>query len=320
MIRFLLARLFGAGVVLVAMSGVVFALIGLMPGDPVAAEISANPDMTQASMAQLRQVYGADEPILQRYWHWVGGALHGDLGFSVAQHRPVAQIVPVALGNTVALTGTAFAMAILISLALGIVAALYRDRWPDRLIALLAYIGISVPSFWLGLMLIYLFAVILGWLPAGGMPRTGDGVLGTLTHLALPVLTLAIVEVGAPIRYVRAAMLEVLGQDYIRAANARGLSRPRVVLRHALRNAMIPVVTVIANGIGYLFSGALLTETIFAWRGMGQLILEAVMNNDYNLALVCLLFVTATVLAANILADIAYSWLDPRIALGDQQR
>ena len=319
MISFLLTRLLGASVVLLAMSCVVFALLGLMPGDPVAAEISANPDMTQASMAQLRQIYGADEPVALRYWHWANATLHGDLGFSIAQHRPVAEIVPTALGNTIALTGTAFTLAILTSVALGTVAALHRGGWLDRVIAVLTYISISVPTFWLGLMLIYLFAVTLGWLPAGGMPRTGSGTVGTLTHLALPVLTLAFVEFGAPTRYVRAAMLEVLSQDYIRAANARGLSRLRVVVRHALRNAMIPVVTIIANGMGYLFSGALLTETIFAWRGMGRLILEAVMNNDYNLALVCLEFVTATVLAANILADIAYNWLDPRISLDDER-
>ena len=294
---------------------VIFALIGLMPGDPLDLEISADPDITPAGIARLRQIYGVDTPIGERYWHWVGSALHGDLGFSRTQHRPVLEIVPVALGNTVILTGTAFALATLFATALGTLAAVQHGLWPVRLVALLTHVSISLPSFWLGLMLIYVFAVTLGWLPAGGMPQTGDGVGGTLAHLAMPVLTLVIVEIGGPTRYVRAAMLEVLSQDYIRAANARGLSRLRVIVRHALRNALIPVVTIVAHGLGHLFSGALLTETIFAWRGMGQLTLEAVMDNDYNLALVCLLLTTATVLAANILADAACSWLDPRIAL-----
>ena len=315
MIRFLAGRLLAAGLVVAAMSFAIFALIGLMPGDPLDLAINADPDITPAGIARLRQIYGLDMPVGERYWHWVVSALHGDLGFSRTQHRPVLEIVPVALGNTVILTGTAFAAATLIAVALGTLAAVQPGRWADRVVAWLTYLSIALPSFWLGLMLIYLFAVTLGWLPAGGMPRTGEGVGATLAHLAMPVLTLVIVEIGGPTRYVRAAMLEVLGQDYIRAAHARGLSRLRVVARHALRNALIPVVTIIANGLGHLISGALLIETVFAWRGMGQLTLEAVMDNDYNLALVCLLLTTATVLAANILADAAYSWLDPRIAL-----
>lgn len=320
MTRFLLGRLLAAGLVLTAMSFAIFALIGWMPGDPLDAEISADPDITPEGIARLRQVYGVDTPIGERYWHWLVSALHGDLGFSRTQHRPVVEIVPAALGNTVILTGTAFVLATLAGVVLGTVAAVRPGRWPDRLIGLLTHLSISLPSFWLGLMLIYAFAVTGSWLPAGGMPRTGEGLGATLAHLVLPVLTLVVVEIGGPTRYVRASMLEVVGQDYIRAATARGLSRPHVVVGHALRNALIPVVTVVANGIGHLFSGTLLTETIFAWRGMGQLTLEAVMDNDYNLALVCLLLTTATVLAANILADAAYTWLDPRIALHGRQR
>ncbi len=318
--RFLLSRLLAAGIVLVAMSFVIFALIGLMPGDPVALETMADPDITPAGITRLRQIYGADTPLIERYRHWAGAALQGELGFSRTQHRPVMEIVPAALGNTIVLTGTAFALATVVAIALGTLAAVHSGSWLDRMIALLTYVGISIPTFWLGLMLIYLFAVRLGWLPAGGMPQPTEGAGGRIAHFVLPVLTLVIVEIGAPTRYVRAAMLEVLNQDYVRAAHARGLPRWRVILRHALRNAMIPVTTIIVLGLGHLFSGALLTETIFAWRGMGRLILEAVMDNDYNLALVCLLFITATVLAASILTDVAYSWLDPRIALDDRRR
>ena len=315
MIRFLASRLLAASLVLAAMSFVIFALIGLMPGDPLDLVISSDPDITQAGIARLREIYGVDTPISARYRHWIVSALQGDLGFSRTQHRPVLDIVVPALGNTILLTGTAFVVAKLLALALGTVAALHPGRWPDRLIAVFTHVSIALPSFWLGLMLIYLFAVTLGWLPAGGMPRTGSGPGSTLAHLVMPVLTLTIVEIGGPTRYVRTAMLEVLSQDYIRAADARGLSRLRVILRHALRNASIPVVTIVAHGFGHLVSGALLTETIFAWRGMGLLTLEAVMDNDYNLALICLLLTTATVLAANIFADAACSWLDPRIRL-----
>jgi peptide/nickel transport system permease protein len=232
----------------------------------------------------------------------------------------VLDIVIPALGNTIILTLTAFTIATIIAITLGTIAALKRGTWIERAIGLLAYTGISVPTFWLGLLLIYLFAVTLGWLPAGGMPKPEDGWVGLARHLALPVLTLVIVEIGAPTRYARAAMIEVLSQDYIRTARAKGITPTRMIIRHALRNAMIPVVTIIALGMGNLFSGALLTETIFAWRGMGRLILEAIMGNDYNLALVCLLFTTATILAANILADVAYTKLDPRIALGGRRK
>jgi peptide/nickel transport system permease protein len=315
MTRFLLSRLLGAGMVLAAMSFVVFALIGLMPGDPVDLMVIGNPDITPEQVSHLREIYGVDTPFPERYWHWVTAALHGDLGFSRQQNRPVLRIIWPALGNTVILTATAFVIATIVAVVIGTLAATRQGSWTDRLISLLAYVGISSPVFWLGLMLIYLFAVTLRWLPAGGMPRPEDGVRGLLTHLSLPVLTLVIVEIGGPTRYVCAAMIEVLGQDFIRTARAKGISQKRLILRHALRNAMIPVTTIIALHLGSLFSGALLTETIFAWNGMGRLIYNAIIGNDYNLALVCLLFTTATILIANILADIAYTRLDPRIAL-----
>lgn len=316
--RFLFSRLVAAGGVVAVMSFVVFALIGLMPGDPFDAEISSNPDLAVSDMARLRQIYGVGIPLYERYWHWAAAALHGDLGFSRTQHLPVLRIVPVALGNTVILTGTAFVAATLIAVTLGTLAAVRPGGWLDRSVALLTHLSISIPTFWLGLMLIYLFAVKLGWLPASGMGQTGDGITSWLAHLVLPTLTLMLAEIGVPTRYVRAAMLEVLDHDYIRAAAARGLSPWRIVIKHALRNALVPVVTILAHGLGHLFSGALLTETIFAWRGMGELVFEAVMNNDYNLALVCLLFITSTVLVANIGADAAQSWLDPRIAMGGE--
>jgi peptide/nickel transport system permease protein len=320
MLRFLAGRAGAALIVLAVKSFVIFALIGLMPGDPLDLLMSANPDATPDEIANLRRIYGVDTPIPVRYWNWLVAALHGDLGFSRIQHRPVLDIVIPALGNTIILTGIAFAIATVLAVTLGTIAALRRGSLVDRLISLFAFVGISVPTFWLGLLMIYLFAVTLGWLPAGGMPKPEDGWTGLVRHLTLPVLTLVIVEIGGPARYARSAMIEVLGQDYIRTARAKGVSPTRLVLRHALRNAMIPVVTIIALSMGNLFSGALLTESIFAWRGMGRLILEAIMGNDYNLALVCLLFTTATILVANIAADIAYTKLDPRIALGGRRR
>lgn len=320
MTRFLATRTLGALITLLVKSFIIFALIGLMPGDPLDMLTQANPDATPEDVAKLRAIYGVDQPIGARWWTWLIQALHGDFGYSRAQHRPVVEIILPALGNTLILMGLAFVISTIIAICLGTIAATQRGRAIDRGINLIAYTGISVPSFWLALVMIYIFAVRLGWLPAGGMPQTGEGLHGWLIRLTLPLLTLVMVEIGGLTRYARSAMLEVLGQDYIRTARAKGLSTPRLLFRHALRNAMIPVATIIALGFGHLFSGALLIENIFAWRGMGRLILEAIMGNDYNLALVCLLFTTAMILLANILADLAYSWLDPRISLGGRRR
>lgn len=318
--RFFASRFAGAALVLLAKSFVIFALIGLMPGDPIDLMATANPETTPEAIAHLRALYGVDQSIWQRYWVWLTDAVHGDFGYSRIQHRPVLDIVIPALGNTLILTGLAFIIATPIAITLGTIAALRRGSWVDRAINFFAFAGISVPSFWLGLLLIYAFAVKLGWLPAGGMPRPEQGMYGMAAHLVLPVTTLVIVEIGGLTRYARSAMIEVLGQDFIRTAHAKGLTAPRMLWRHALRNALIPVLTLIALQLGGLFSGAALTEAMFAWRGMGRLILEAILGNDYNLALVCLLFVTATILVANIFADLAYTWLDPRISLTTRRR
>lgn len=314
MTRFVLTRLLGALVVLVVKSFVIFALIGLMPGDPIDLLATANPDATAEDITKLRQIYGVDQPITTRYVHWVQGLVQGDWGYSRITHRPVVDIVGPALMNTLVLTATAFAIATTLALILGTLAALHRGSWAERFINLFAFTGISVPGFWLGLLLIYTFAVKLGVLPAGGMPRD-DGDYAPWAYFVLPLCTLVLVEIGGLTRYMRSAMLEVLNQDYIRTARAKGLGATRILWAHALRNAMIPVITVIALGLGHLFSGATLIETIFGWRGMGRLIYEAIMGNDYNLALLCLMLTTALILLANVLADWAYTVLDPRIRL-----
>ncbi|MDH3920199.1 MAG: ABC transporter permease, partial [Rhodospirillales bacterium] len=243
---------------------------------------------------------------------WLGAALSGDIGYSRIHARPVMAVLLPALANTVWLMGLSFALALAIALPAGILAALRPRSAVDNAINLLAFAGISIPPFWLAILLIILFAVILGWLPAGGM---GGGGLGSaIAHLALPVATLTLVTVGGIVRFVRAAMMEALRQDYVRTAQAKGLSARQVVLGHALRNAMIPVVTVLALTFGTLFSGALSTETMFGWLGMGKTIYDAIMGNDFNLALVGLLFATLTTLLANLAADVTYAWLDPRIS------
>jgi peptide/nickel transport system permease protein len=314
--RFLLIRGLQSLLVLAIMSFVIYALIGLMPGDPIDLMISADPRMTAADAARLRALYGLDLPLTERYWNWLTAALSGDLGYSRLFGKPVLQTLLPALKNSLVLLGSAFLLAVAIAIPLGTLAASRPRSAIDYGINLFAFAGISIPSFWLALMLIIVFAVLLGWLPAGGIAPPGAGFLEHLRHMLLPALTLTIVSVGSYSRYTRSSMMEVLRQDYIRTARAKGASQGRVVWKHGLRNAMIPVVTILALDFGFLFSGALITETIYAWPGMGKLIFDAVMGNDFNLALVALLFATGVTLAGNLLADICYAWLDPRIVMG----
>jgi peptide/nickel transport system permease protein len=316
MIRYIVDRVLQGLVVVAVMSFVIYGLIGLMPGDPIDLMISANPNLTAEDATRLRRAQGLDRPLLERYANWATAAVQGDFGYSRAFSKPVVEVIGPRLANTSALMIAAFVLALAIGLPAGIVAAAKPGSAPDTLVNLASFITISVPTFWLALMMIIVFAVMLGWLPASGLPTGPAGFWEHLRYLVLPVATLAIVEAGAYARYMRAAMIEALRNDFVRTARAKGASWTRTLLGHALRNAMIPVVTIMALSFGGLFSGALITETMFAYPGMGKLIFDAVMGNDYNLALVTLLFATVLTLLGNLVADLAYVALDPRISLG----
>ncbi len=310
MARLILLRLLQTVIVLLLMSLVVYSLLGFMPGDPIDLMLSADPNLSAADAVRLKALYGLDQPLLARWWNWLQAVLAGDFGYSRLYASPVLAVIGPALLNTLILLGLSLLLTLLIALPAGIWAALKPHSARDYLINGLAFAGVSLPTFWLGLMLIGLFAVQLGWLPAGGLPDNG---WGEVRYLILPVATLTICSIGIHARFMRGAMLEVLRHDYIRTARAKGASRQRVVLRHALRNALLPTITVLALELGALFSGALIVETVFAWPGMGRLIYDAIMGNDYNLALIALLLATLVTLGGNLLADLAYGWLDPRI-------
>ncbi len=316
MAGFVLRRVLQTLLVLLVMSFVIYGLIGLMPGDPIDLMMASNPGMTPAAAERLRAIYGLDQPLLLRYARWLQAALSGDLGYSRIHSRPVLEVMGPALWQTTKLMLGGFTLAVLMALAFGTLAALRPGGWADGVISVMALAGVSVPVFWLALLFILVFAVQLHWLPAGGAATVGDGgTADVLQHLVLPVLTLALSTAGQFVRYVRAAMVDVLRQDYVRTARAKGAGEGRVVRVHALRNAMIPVVTVVALSFGTLFGGALITETMFAQPGMGKMIYDAILGNDFNLALSGLLFATLVTLASNLLADLAYGWLDPRISL-----
>ena len=313
MIGFILSRTAQMLIMLLLMSMVIYGLIGLMPGDPVDLLAAGNPHLTPEGIARLRAYYGVDQPLYLRYWHWLSAALRGDFGYSRLFAKPVLQVLWPRLLNTALLAGISFALAIGIALPLGMYAARKPQTRVDAAINLFCFAGISVPPFWLALLLIILFAVTLGWLPASVTLAGNESIIRHLRDMILPVLTLTLLNIGIYTRYVRSAMRDALGQDYIRTARAKGVSEHGVVWRHALRNAMIPVITIIALEFGNLFSGALVTEQMFAYLGMGKLIFDAILGNDYNVALIGLLLATAMTLFANLLADLAYARLDPRI-------
>ncbi|MCI5078259.1 ABC transporter permease [Oricola sp.] len=316
MLRYSLSRLSQAVLVIAIMSFMLFAVIGLMPGDPLENMFEGNPSLTPELMAQMRELYGVDQPITTRYWNWLTAALQGDLGYSSLYFRPVLDVLVPAMFQTAKLLVLTLMVSVPLAMILGTLASRKPNGMIDTLVGLFSFAAISLPNFWVSLLLIILFSVKLGILPASGSPMSDDaGFWIHVRHLVLPVGVLAMFHVGPLIRYVRAAMIETLSADFVRTARAKGLNERTVIVRHALRNALIPMVTVLALSFGHLFSGALVIETIFGMLGMGKLIYDAISNVDFNLALVGLLMATIVVLVANLLADLAYAVLDPRITL-----
>jgi peptide/nickel transport system permease protein len=320
MARFAAGRLLESLIVLAAMSFAVYVLIGLMPGDPIDLMISGNPKMTSEDAARLRALYGLDQPIAVRYGNWLAAALQGDFGYSRTYTQPVLDILLPRLGNSLLLMGISLAATLAIAIPLGIFAAVRPYSGVDNAINLFCFAGISVPSFWFALLCIILFAVKLGWLPAGGMATVGDtGFLDRLQYLVMPVTVLTVTSVGSFTRFMRASMIQTLRQDYIRTARAKGVGPARLLIGHAFQNALLPLITIVGLSFGSLFSGALITEIMFSWLGMGKLLYDAILGNDYNLALVGLLFATAATLIGNFLADVAQVAVDPRVSFSARE-
>jgi peptide/nickel transport system permease protein len=314
--RFILRRVTQSVIVMLVMSFIIYNLIGLMPGDPIDLMIASNPGATPEVVAHLRAIYGLDQPLIFRYWHWLAAAMTGDLGFSRVHSQPVLEVLLPALWQTCKLLLTSFVVSVIISTVIGALAALRPNGIADNIISLFAFAGISVPVFWLALMMILVFAVQLHWFPASGISDVGNGSFGDqVRHLVMPVTVLALANTGGFTRYVRASMLETMRMDFVRTARAKWAGPWRVVVTHGFRNALIPVVTVWALNFGTLFGGALVTETMFAQPGMGKMIYDSIMGNDFNLALSGLLFACLVTLLSNLGADLAYGWLDPRITL-----
>jgi len=309
--RFILRRLLSAVPILLLVSLITFGLMRLVPGDPsaVIAGLSATPEQIAAIRSQL----GLDQSLPVQLLRWYGGLLHGDLGRSLLLGQPVVEAAFLRLPVTLALSAYALVLTLLIGLVSGIVAALKQNTVIDQAAMLFAMFGISMPSFWLGLLMILLFAVHLGWLPTGGYIAFTDDPIGWLRTSTMPAISLALLQAGLLARITRSTMLEVLRQDYIRTARAKGLPQRLVVFKHALANAMIPITTVIGIILGLLISASVVIETMFSIPGMGQLLTQAVLNRDYPMVQGGLLIVTGLLVLTNLLVDMGYALLDPRV-------
>ncbi|HTL03113.1 MAG TPA: nickel ABC transporter permease [Vicinamibacterales bacterium] len=303
MLRYLIRRLLLTIPVLLGVATLVFALIHFIPGDPAQAILGEG--ATQEEVAQLRARLGLDRPLLVQYGTFLRGAAHGDLGRSLRNGEPVTSQILLRMPATAQLALASMAVAILVALPLGIIAAVWKGTWIDHGAMTLSLVGISIPNFWLGPLMAIVFAVQLGWLPVGGR--------GTLAHLVLPSITLGAALAAILARMTRASLLEELGEPYVLAARAKGVSRTRAVLHHAFRNSLIPIVTILGLQFGVVLTGAVITETIFAWPGIGRLLIQSIGFRDYPTVQGCVLLIAVTYVGVNLITDLTYGFLDPRI-------
>jgi peptide/nickel transport system permease protein len=319
MLRYSLRRLIIGIGMLLALSALIFLLLRLTPGDPIDAYIDPNIPMSPSDLAQLRSSLGLDRPLPVQYLAWLSQALEGNLGFSIKRlDQPVLSLVLSRIGPTVLLMGTSLMMAIVVGIAIGVISAVRRNSVADISFSVFALAGISSPAFLSALIGLYVFSVRLNWAPSGGMLTPGDefSIVDLFRHLVLPAALLAIAQAALIMRYTRASMLEVLNQDYVRTARAKGVVEFWVISKHALRNALLPVVTLIGSTIGLAIGGAIFIESVFNWPGMGLLLVDAVETRDYPVIMGATLVIGTCVITVNLLTDIAYAVIDPRIKVG----
>ena len=308
MLRYLGQRLLYMIPVVWIVVSLVFLLIHIVPGDPIQQMLGEG--AAPADLAAVRHAYELDLPLRQQYWHYWKGVLHGDFGRSIRYGQTVGSLVAQRYPYTLQLTLAALLVAILLALPAGVRSAQRRNLWDDRLLSVVSLFGLSFPNFALGPILILVFSIGLGWLPVSG---AGSSLGDSLAHLVLPAVTMGGALAAILTRMIRTSMLEELSQDYVRTARAKGLSEKVVVYRHALRNALIPAITVLGLQFGALLAGAIVTETLFSWPGLGRLTIQAISNRDYSLVQGCILAISATYVAVNFLTDLLSSAINPRI-------
>lgn len=317
---YVLRRLLQSLLVLFLFSVALRALLDAMPGDPTVMAMFNRPNIKPEDIERIERIYGLKDPFAVKYSKWMYQVfVNGEMGVSRTEGgRPVSELIREYTWNSLKLMSGAFLLSLLVAIPLGIFAAVRQYSAVDYVTGFFSFMGISVPSFWLGIMAIYFFCVYLGWFPPGGMApigKTDVSLYDRLHYLALPTAVLSVQTIAVWIRHMRASMLEVVHEDYVRTARAKGVSEVGVIGKHALRNALIPIVTLLALSIPDLFSGALITETIFSWPGMGRLLYRSVINKDHMVAMIAFLILAALTLLCNLLADLLYAVVDPRIRL-----
>ncbi len=316
MVKYLIRRLLYSIPVVIAITIIIFALIEIAPGDVADYFVSGEIEMSPEAMQAIRDRYGLDQPAPVRYFNWVGAVMQGDLGYRYTDGRPVAEAIQRRLRATITLISAALVIGVVVGVPLGVFIGLRQYSTWDISLTGFSFLGISMPAFVTGILALYLFSIQLGWFPSGGMRPIGRGEVGLWTsvhHLILPSLVLSLNYVATYMRYMRFSMLEVVHSDYVRTARGKGLADGRVTWRHTVPNAILPVITIIGVSIPNLVVGAVFTETIFSWPGMGTLYLEAVRGRDVPLLMGMNLVIAVAVLGANLLTDIVYAVVDPRI-------
>jgi len=306
MLSYVITRLFSALLVVLGVVCLVFLLIHLVPGDPV--EMMLGQSARPADREALRVALGLNQPILTQLGHYLYGLAHLDLGTSFATRRPIIDMLAERFPATAELAGAGLAIALLISVPLGVIAAVRKDTAWDQGAMTFSLLGVSIPNFWLGPVLILVFSLWLGWFPVSGR----DG----LPSLVLPAVTLGTALAAVLSRMIRSTLLEVLSEDYIRTARAKGLRERTVILKHGLRNALLPTITLLGLQLGTLLGGAVITETVFSWPGVGKLTIDAILRRDYPVVQACMLLISLSYVGVNILTDLVYAWIDPRVRIG----
>ena len=316
--KFILKRLVGLIPLLLGISLITFFVMHLAPGDPTT--LFSDPTVKPEELLRIRANWGLDKPVIVQYGYWLKNVLHGDLGTAYIVNQPVSQMILERLPATILLMGTSLLLTLLIAIPLGVFSAIRKNSAADHAITLFSFLGMSIPSFWLALVLMLIFSSTLGWLPSSGManPLLRDAgwarvALDTAQHLVLPVTAMVILSLAGLTRYQRASMLEVIHQDFIRTARAKGLPERVVLFKHALKNALLPIITILGLSLPDIIGGAFIIETIFAWPGMGRLGVTAVFSRNYPLIMGVAVFSSLLVVLGNLLADVGYALVDPRI-------
>lgn len=319
MSKYFIKRILTMIPVFIGLSIIIFTLINIAPGDPYSNIVEGQINFSAEDKEEALKAMGYYDPIYVKYTKWVAKVIRGDLGTSIRYNEPVSDIIGRRISNTFLLSIITLILTTLIAIPLGIISSVSRNSIKDKILTILAFIGISIPGFFIALLIVKIFAVDLKWFPISGMSTIDKDYVGLkkffdiTKHMVLPILSMTIIEVASLMRYTRSVMIDVFSENYIKAARAKGLSEKIVIYKHAFRNALIPIVTLLSMSLGYIFTGTILIETIFVWPGMGTLFYQSISNRDYPVVMGCAVIFSASILIANLLSDFVYCLVDPRI-------